>query len=98
MSRFYGEIRGDRARKSATRCGHRGLSSHTRGWNAGVAVELESNADGPDTVRAYLTGGSQYPGSKRLILETDVDSACRAARGHGFLTQCRVSGDEGGVV
>jgi len=100
MSRFYGSLNGDRARTPATRAGHRGIYGHIRNWSAGVRVELESRPEGPDAVRVFLTGGSQHPDLRRLILETDTDSVRQAVMempGTQVIA-ARITEDEGGVV
>lgn len=57
MSRFYGSLRGDRPTTS-TRCGHRGMVGHVRGWNSGVQVESFAGDDGKDCHRVLVTSGS----------------------------------------
>ena len=61
MSNFYASIQGNKG--EATRCGHRDIKGHIRGWNSGVNVFgwRESNDDGDyDAFRIELTGGSGY--------------------------------------
>lgn len=70
MSRFYGDLQGSRGQ--AARCGtpNSGISSHVRGWDIGIRVDV--TADGPtDKVNVSLTGGSNYPSSVSLFTVSD---------------------------
>ena len=59
MSHFYAEIQGHRGQ--ATRCGSKdsGIFGHIRGWNVGVRVDVDHDAnEGQDIVTVRKTGGS----------------------------------------
>ena len=54
MSRFYGEVKGNRGKTS--RCGSKasGIWGHIRGWNLGVFVDCRV-VDGKDFLRPKRT-------------------------------------------
>lgn len=59
MSHFYGSIQGNRG--EATRGGTKdsGIYGHIRGWNVGVRVDVDHDADkGQDIAVVRATGGS----------------------------------------
>ena len=68
MSRFYGEIQGNRG--PATRQGSEasGVHGHIRGWNVGGRVEVYDR-DGRDVVEVAATGGSNAAFSSVTIAE-----------------------------
>lgn len=45
-----------------------GAWGHIRGWNIGVAVEID-HVDGHDVVKVYRTGGSKRPHVREFIVE-----------------------------
>ena len=65
MSRFYVSGESEKC-KEITRCGHRGVSSHPRGWNVGVRVEGHIDDRGQDAFDVYLTGGSRNKAGELL--------------------------------
>jgi len=68
MAHFIADIQGSRG--PASRLGGRHISSHTRGWNAGVRVSGNTvgvNGEGGDAFHVYATGGSNGSGSERYI-------------------------------
>lgn len=68
MSHFYASIKGTKG--EATRCGDksRGINGHIRGWNFGVNVKMEYNADtGEDEAVVHLTGGTNGYKPWRLL-------------------------------
>lgn len=73
MSRFYGDIHGNRGQ--ATRCGTAasGMSGHLRGWNTGARVEV-IDIEGKDVVRVYRTSGSSGGKSEMLLAEYGEDT------------------------
>ncbi len=56
MSRFYGDLQGERG--MATRQGHKAIGGHIRGWNLGARVSCFIGDDGEDRVVINLTNGS----------------------------------------
>ena len=75
MSRFYGDLQGNRG--MATRQGTKASSidAHVRGWHTGARVIVDAEGpDGQDRVRVYRTGGSSNP-SGDLIAEFTKDGA-----------------------
>lgn len=67
MSRFYGEIKGNRGK--ATRMGTEksGFSAHIRGWHVGVKVYCFVDEDGSDAILVSQTGGSRSPSVVKQI-------------------------------
>tara|TARA_Y100000034_G_C6717727_1_gene317388 strand:+ start:368 stop:601 length:234 start_codon:yes stop_codon:yes gene_type:complete len=67
MSRFYGEVKGNRGKTS--RCGSKasGIWGHIRGWNLGVFVDCRV-VDGKDVIEVFKTDGSN--GYSRKLLYT----------------------------
>ena len=65
MSRFYGEIIGERG--SVTKCGHKYIESHIRGWDYGIKVVCSVNERGNSEYRVYKTGGSNNSSGNELI-------------------------------
>ncbi len=63
MSRFYGDLQGNRG--EATRGGTKssGIGGHIRGWRVGARVSIDSNGQDEDEVRVSVTGGSSPMGS-----------------------------------
>jgi hypothetical protein len=78
MSRLYASIDSDARKTSATSRGHKRVTTHTRGWAAGVQVEA-SIIDGRDCFEIYLTGGSNGAQSRQYLgYVQDTDSALGA--------------------
>jgi len=72
MSHFYGDLTGDRG--VATRRGSKksGIHSHIRGWNVGVKIEGDVDAQGEDSFTIYKTGGSNNPrGEADIVINKD---------------------------
>lgn len=68
MSRFYGDLRGNRG--EATRQGSKdsGIRSHTRGWNfGGVVIMTVDPETGEDRMEVYATHGSNGYGQSKLL-------------------------------
>jgi hypothetical protein len=68
MAHFYASIQGNRG--EATRCGSKtsGLTSTVSGWDIGVEVTLEYDANlGTDIVHIYATEGSNGCSRKRIL-------------------------------
>lgn len=65
MSRFYGNLQGDKG--EATRCGHKTITSHVRGWDFGVRVTGYINNDGEDCFDIVLTSGSNGDGENKFL-------------------------------
>lgn len=70
MSALYGTLSGER--NPVTKCGHKILSGHIRGWNSGVLVLARHTKNG-DEFEIYKTHGSNGPHSNILIgiIKTD---------------------------
>jgi len=66
MSRFYGSLDGGGQHKS-TRCGHKHIEGHIRGWGVGIRVVGNIDDKDRDVFRIYTTGGSSSSSSDRLI-------------------------------
>lgn len=76
MSALYGSMQG--ARGQVTRCGHRDIHAHLRGWNLGCRVEVtheSATKDEPEkvTVKVYATRGSNGGGSKLVAQFSDYE-------------------------
>lgn len=68
MSRFYGDLKGNRG--EATRCGSKdsGIRSHARGWYFGGKVVMYVDpATGEDYMEVYATHGSNGYGQSKLL-------------------------------
>lgn len=70
MSRFYGSLDGS-ARTQATRQGtvKSGLVGHVHGWNVGVQVMMDVDAEDRDHAHIYITGGSNGHSPDTFVLE-----------------------------
>ena len=70
MSRFYGEVVGNRG--PATRGGSKdsGIRGHIRGWSSGGEVRCYVNDKDQDVVDIYITSGSNGRHSDQLICTT----------------------------
>ena len=64
MSALYGSMVAERG--EVTKCGHKFLSAHIRGWTSGVRVNARHGKDG-DEFDLYLTGGSNGAGGPQRI-------------------------------
>lgn len=73
MSRFYAEIQGSRG--AATRQGSKksGISGHIRSWNLGAYVVCYVGQDGKDHIRVSITGGSNDPSIKKVLIDISED-------------------------
>ena len=69
MSRFYGQIQGNRGMASRQGFMSSGFWGHIRGWNIGVEVSCYVNSKGEDVIEIYKTGGSSQPDRKYLLVE-----------------------------
>lgn len=67
MSRFYGSLNGGRGESTRTGTKNSGLRAHARGWHIGGKVEVFQGVGDTDTVRLYITGGSNGHFSDVLI-------------------------------
>lgn len=78
MSRFYGIVDGDAAKHTATRIGHRALTTYTSGWDQGIQVHARSTRwknnkkIQEDYFDIYLTGGSNCLHFKKLLISLTV--------------------------
>ena len=75
MAHFYGTVTGQ-ARTTASRLGSKssGIEAHPRGWDVGVLVRGEVDADGNDRFYVYATGGSNGNANPKLIGIVSLDS------------------------
>jgi hypothetical protein len=64
MSALYGTLSGEK--KDITKCGHKVLEGHIRGWDSGVRV-VAKHTDNGDIFCIYTTGGSNQTKPDRLI-------------------------------
>lgn len=65
MSRFYGELSGNRGDTSRQGDAYSGMSGHIRGWHVGAAVEMHANEE-HDICEVFATGGSSGYGRTHL--------------------------------
>ena len=70
MSKLYASVDADN-RKTTTKCGHRNMSAHIRGWNKGIKIEVEV-VGFREIYKVYETGGSNNP-SGTLIYTCEND-------------------------
>lgn len=70
MSTFYGSLDGEK--KAKTKQGQRRLSGHLRGWDHGIRVEYELDANDNATCKVYVTGGSNDSANKKLLKKFDL--------------------------
>ena len=57
MSNLYASIQGNRGQ--ATRCGHKNIDGHIRGWHRGIKIIGTHNKDThEDVFEVHITGGS----------------------------------------
>lgn len=66
MAHFIANVEGNRGSASRTGTKNSGITSHTRGWNLGVRVEMK-HEDGEDVAYVYETGGSNRIGQEEII-------------------------------
>jgi hypothetical protein len=88
MAQFRATIKGQRGEVSRLGSRKTGLSARVNGWNLGVQVEAEYDADfDRDVFTMYLTGGSNQSNDRVLIGTFTQDSrdALRDARIQGAL-------------
>lgn len=64
MSRFYGDLRGNRGTATRQGTAKSGIDGHIRGWTLGAKVVCFVGEDGEDRVVVNLTGGSSNPSCK----------------------------------
>lgn len=71
MSKLYATMDSDTRKRSLTTRGHNSIQAHIRGWDFGVAVDVEMTADGgggdDPIVTVYLTSGSNGPLQRKMI-------------------------------
>lgn len=77
MSALYGSVQGTRG--EATRCGHREMTAHVRGWNAGVRIVAEHGQNGKDRFFVYRTAGSNGVSGGVLIAVVDENDDAATA-------------------
>lgn len=73
MSRFYASVQGDVNKKTITKCGHRQMTAHIRGWDIGARIEMGIDEQGEDTVKIYVTSGSNGKKPDKLLAEVNKD-------------------------
>jgi len=73
VSRFYGEVKGNRGITSRMGSVKSGLWGHIRGWDIGVLVNCIVNEDGKDEIIIWRTGGSNAGTQRVLIAEITED-------------------------
>ena len=66
MSRLYGSVGSDTAKKEATRRGHKSVTGHVRGWASGVKV-VAKIYDDLDEFEIYATRGSDQSTEEEFI-------------------------------
>ena len=69
MSKLYASVDADN-RKTTTKCGHRNMSAHIRGWNKGVKIEVEVVGE-QEVYKVYETERSNNPVSKLVYTCTN---------------------------
>lgn len=67
MSRFYGSMECSSRKSKSTKCGHADLTSHTRGWDIGIRVEMCRGQGDTDVAKIYVTGGSNGASPDSLL-------------------------------
>ena len=72
MSRFYASIQGNHGEVTRQGTPNSGIGGHIRGWDVGVEVYVEVDADGNDRVSVFRTSGSNGRGRTHLIAEFTV--------------------------
>lgn len=68
MSRFYGEIQGNRGEATRQGTEKSGFRAHIRGWRIGVSVVCDVDSDGNDIIYVRETGGSSSPWREKEIV------------------------------
>lgn len=71
MAHFICEIQGSRGEASRLGTAKSGIYSHARGWDAGVKVIGEVDAEGNDVFHVYATSGSRGSRPAQLIAVVD---------------------------
>lgn len=68
MARWYGRMKGNRG--EATRMGTEGsgFTAHISGWDVGVRVDCDVDERGKDAIAVWLTGGSNDPRRRELLV------------------------------
>ena len=84
MSRFYGDLQGNRGTATRQGTANSGIHGHIRGWYVGIRVE-GSDVNGEDVFSVWLTGGSNgycsstYLGKARVANEYEFTEDGRRA-------------------
>ena len=88
MYKLYMSHRSDN-RAEVTRCGHKNMTTHVRGWKTGVRIEsstVTKEVRGVpekvtfETFEVYITGGSNAKRPDRLIGVIDFDFLLHRSR------------------
>lgn len=58
MSKLYGTMKGDAAKTTVTRSGHRNMECHVATWTSGIKVVAGTALDGTIVFDVYKTSGS----------------------------------------
>lgn len=89
MSRFYGDLEGNRGVATRQGTANSGIVGHIRGWSVGARVRCFVNEHGQDTVQVWTTGGSHQPGGDILLAEFDAETAglCRSCTSYWLIEQ-----------
>jgi hypothetical protein len=74
MARFMAEIEGKAGMSSRLGSKNSGIWSHSRGWDLGVEVKGEVDADGDDVFYVEITGGSNTRFRSFTILTVKLNS------------------------
>jgi hypothetical protein len=80
MSRFYGEIQGNRGEATRQGSPDSGFYGHIRGWNCGAKVQMTARGE-KDVCCVYATGGSNGSRSS-TYLATITDDPYRIEINH----------------
>jgi len=73
MSRFYGEVQGNRGWASRGGSSDSGIRGHIRGWNIGAQVIVSVDDLGRDTVTIHITGGSNGHSPEKFVGKWQMD-------------------------
>ncbi len=71
MSRFYAEIKGNRGGASRMGTPDSGMWSHTRGWDLGAEVIMDTTPEDNDVLLVYITSGSKGSKAKQLLCRVE---------------------------
>lgn len=69
MSRLYASITSDARKTEPTARGHSSMSTHIRGWEVGVKVEVKALDNGRLRFHIYRTRGSNPNSSMEELIE-----------------------------